>query len=55
MSLGRFLQLLGLIIVTVVFVLSMQVADMTLEFGGLIVGMVVFGIGQLVESRRGAS
>jgi len=55
MSAGRLIQLVGLIIVTVVFALSLRVADMTLEFGGLLLGMLVFGIGQLVESRRGAS
>ena len=53
MSPGRLLQLLGLVIVTVVFVLSLRVADMTLEFGGLLAGMLVFGAGQLIESRRG--
>lgn len=55
MSPGRLLQLLGLVIVTVVLVLSLRIADMTLEFGGLLAGMLVFGLGQLLESRRGGA
>lgn len=55
MGLPRFVQLLGLLIVTVVLVGSLFfVNDMTFEFGGLALGAVVFLIGKWMEAPQGA-
>ena len=50
---ARLLQVLGIVIVTYVMVRSYFVSDMTFQFGGLAVGVVVFLLGKLVESRGG--
>ena len=52
MSLSNLLKFLGLLIVTVVMVVSFQVSNMTLEFGGLAVGAAVFLVGVAWEQRR---
>lgn len=52
MSLGRFLQLLGLVIVTVVMFRSYQVSDMAFQFGGLAVGALVFVVGHTLDRRE---
>jgi len=51
MSPPRLVQLLGLLIVSVVMVVSYVVSDMTLQFGGLALGALVFVIGRAWETR----
>ena len=48
---GRFLQFIGLLIVTVVMIRSYQVSDMTFQFGGLGLGAVVFMLGVALDRR----
>lgn len=48
---GRFLQLIGLVIVTFVMIRSYQVSDMTFQFGGLGLGAVVFMLGVALDRR----
>ena len=52
MSPPRLVQLLGLLIVTVVMVVSYRISDMTLQFGGLGVGALVFAVGRAWETRQ---
>lgn len=49
---GRFLQLIGLVIVTFVMIRSYQVSDMTFQFGGLGLGAVVFLLGVALDRRE---
>ena len=51
MGLPRFIQLVGLILVSYVMIRSYQVSDMTFQFGGLALGMLVFAAGKLLERR----
>lgn len=51
MSPARLVQLLGLVIVSWVMVRSYFVSDMTVQFGGLGLGAVVFVAGRLMERR----
>ncbi len=52
MSLGRFLQLAGLLVVTWVMVSSfVSEPTMLFQFGGLAAGAAVFLVGKLVEER----
>ena len=51
MSGGRFLQLIGLVIVTFVMIQSYLVSDMGFQFGGLGIGAVVFLLGVALDKR----
>jgi hypothetical protein len=50
----RLVQFFGLLIVTYVMVRSYFVSDMTFQFGGLGLGVVVYLAGRMLE-RRGAA
>ncbi|MCB9897601.1 MAG: hypothetical protein H6825_06340 [Planctomycetes bacterium] len=52
MSPGRLLQAIGLAVVTVVFIRSLVVSDMTFEFGGLAVGAMVFVLGRYLDGPQ---
>ncbi|GJM20709.1 MAG: hypothetical protein DHS20C15_06240 [Planctomycetota bacterium] len=48
---GRFLQFIGLVIVTFVMIRSYAVSDMAFQFGGLGIGAVLFVLGTAVDRR----
>ena len=45
MSGGRFLQFIGLVVVTFVMIRSYSVSDMAFQFGGLGIGTILFMLG----------
>lgn len=51
MSGGRFLQFIGLVIVTFVMIRSYTVSDMAFQFGGLGIGAILFVLGVAVDKR----
>ncbi len=52
MSFPRLLQLAGFLFVTFVMVRSFMVSDMLFQFGGLMIGSLMFFIGRSLDSRE---
>lgn len=52
MNAPRLLQVLAFLFVTFVMIRSYVVSDMLFQFGGLLLGMVVFAVGRSMESRQ---
>ncbi|MFT7462505.1 MAG: hypothetical protein ACI9EF_000845 [Pseudohongiellaceae bacterium] len=52
MSFPRLLQLAGFVFVTYVMVRSLMISDMLFQFGGLILGGLIFFIGRTMEKRQ---
>lgn len=52
MSFPRLLQLAGFLFVTFVMVRSFMISDMLFQFGGLMLGSLMFFIGRAMEGRE---
>ena len=52
MNFPRLLQLAGFLFVTYVMVRSFMVSDMLFQFGGLMVGSLMFFIGRSLDRRE---